>query len=222
MLDREKPDTAIDILATDVDGDGAADVVCGSWWYKSPTWQRRDLPEGFEAVAAFDIDGDGRDEIIAVKRTARGYDGLTSDLHWLKPVDPLAGKWRVHPIGAGSGDWPHGSVVAPLLGDGKLALVTGYHSAERGPHFPEIFEVPDDPAETPWPRRVLAEIPYGEEFAACDITGDGRLDIVAGPWWLENAGDGEFRPHTIAEGFAVARIAVAGACLRATTLPTSR
>ncbi len=214
MLDREKPDTAIDILAADVDGDGLPDVVCGGWWYQSPSWQRRELPQGFEAINAFDLDGDGRLEIVAIKRTARGYEGLTSDLHWLRPTDPIAGEWEVHPIGQGSGDWPHGSLVARLLeggpaGAGRLALVAGYHNAGRERRFPEIFAVPNDPAESPWPRRVLAEIAYGEEFAAADINGDGRLDVVAGPWWLENAGDGSFIPRVIAEDFKVARIAAA-------------
>jgi hypothetical protein len=208
FLDRDKPDTAVDIMATDVDGDGLADVVCGSWWYRSPSWERRDLPEGFEALCAHDLDSDGRDEIVALKRTGRGYEGLTSDLWWLKPIDPLRGEWDAGPIGRGRGDWPHGSLVAPLLAGGRLALVAGYHNAGKGNH-PEIFEVPEDLGAAPWPKHVLAEVPYGEEFAAADVTGDGRLDIVAGPWWLENDGRGGFRPHEIARGFKVARIAMA-------------
>jgi hypothetical protein len=56
---------------------------------------------------------------------------------------------------------------------------------------------------------VLADIPYGEEFIAADIDGDGKLDLAAGSWWLENRGDGTFLPHKICEGFAAARVAVA-------------
>jgi len=35
---------------------------------------------------------------------------------------------------------------------------------------------------------------------SCDLTGNGLLDIVAGRWWLENLGDGNFRPYQVAEG----------------------
>jgi hypothetical protein len=57
---------------------------------------------------------------------------------------------------------------------------------------------------------VLAKIPYGEELVAYDLDGDGRLDVVAGPYWLENLGNGQFTPHLMAEGFeGVARVAVA-------------
>ncbi|MCD4699126.1 MAG: VCBS repeat-containing protein [Phycisphaerae bacterium] len=218
FIDRDKPGISIDILASDVDGDGRKDVVCGSWWYHNPTWRRYEIPDVFQVIHAYDIDGDGRDERIAIKPkpgSSGGYGSLCSTLVWLKAVDPLAGKWQEFPIGEGVGDWPHGSCVAPLLPGGKLALVTSYHSAHaRGDEgksdFPDIFEIPDDPTTGPWQRRTLAQITYGEQIVPCDITGNGTIDLIAGPWWLENLGDGNFKPHRIVEdeSFYPARIGV--------------
>jgi len=212
MLDRDKPYMGTDILAVDVSGNGLQDVVCGAWWYENPTWRRRTIPGIYQVINAYDIDGDGRCELIATKKNPKAdnaYRGLTSELVWLKAVDPLAGKWQEHPIGTGCGDWPHGSAVAPVLPGRKVALMTTYHSGQKHEHFPELFEVPDDPAEHPWPKRTLAEIVYGEELVPCDISGSGRGDLAAGECWLENLGDGTFKPHRIAEGFMAARLAVA-------------
>jgi len=218
LLDRDKPHTATDILAADVDGDGRLDVVCGAWWYRNPTWERYQIPGVYQVHNAFDIDGDGQREFIATRRSSiasdNWYQGLTSELCWLKPVDPVRGQWEEYPIGTGIGDWPHGTAIAPVLPGGRPALIASYHSAHASrhadtPHFPELFEVPDDPTHHPWPKRVLAEILYGEEIVPHDISGDGRLDLVAGCWWLENMGDGTFSPHRIVEGFYPARLAVA-------------
>jgi hypothetical protein len=212
FLDRDKPYTSTDILAMDVDGDGKQDVVTGSWWYENPTWERREIPGIYQSLCACDLDGDGQQELIGTRRRERAvnwYGGLTSELCWLKPVNPERGDWEEHPIGTGTGDWPHGTLVAPVLPGGRLALIVGYHSAGSHGHFPEIFEVPDDPREHPWPRRTLVEIPYGEEFVACDVDGDGKPDIVAGGFWLENLGDGRFEPHVICDGLKPARVAVA-------------
>jgi hypothetical protein len=211
FLDRDKSYTATDVVVADVDGDGRDDVVCGCWWYRNLTWERREIPGIYQVHNAYDLDGDGRAEVIATtaRPGASGWYGkLSSDLVWLRPVDPLGGAWEEHPIGAGSGAWPHGTAVAPILPAGRVALVAGYHGPGGG-EFPELFEVPDDPADDPWPRRVVAEVPYGEEIVPVDLTGSGRIDLVAGHWWLENLGDGTFRPYRLADGLKTARVAVA-------------
>jgi len=210
FLDRDKACTGTDVVAADVDGDGLDDVLCARWWYKNPTWEKREIPGIYQVLNAYDIDGDGRMEIIGIKEKAGGngwYGKLSSDLCWLKPIDPLNGKWEEHPIGTGDGAWPHATAMAPILPGGRLALVAGYHGP--GGEYPELFEVPDDPTLHPWPKRVLAEVRYGEEIVPVDLTGEGRIDLVAGHWWLENMGDGTFKPHLLAEGFKTARVAVA-------------
>jgi hypothetical protein len=57
--------------------------------------------------------------------------------------------------------------------------------------------VPDDPTQ-PWEKRTLAEIAYGEDVKAVDLTGNGELDLLTGEWWLENNGDGIFTPYRFA------------------------
>ncbi|MDI7275476.1 MAG: VCBS repeat-containing protein [Anaerolineae bacterium] len=206
FLDRDKPYVATDIVTADVDGDGLLDVVCGAWWYRNPTWERRTIPGAYQVLNAYDLDGDGRQELVASKRRANAtsaYEGLSSQLCWLKPIDPLRGEWEEHPIGEGHGDWPHGTAIGPFLPGGRPALIAAYHGVNQGrPFYPEIFIPQEDPA-LPWTKRVLAEIMYGEQLLPYDLDGDGRLDLVAGPYWLENLGDG-FRVHEIAPGFAQA------------------
>jgi hypothetical protein len=200
FVDRQKPYTGIDINAFDVDGDGRFDIVCGAWWYKNPTWERHLIPGIAQIITAYDLDKDGRKELIGIK--AKGgakdfYGALSSDVVWLKPIDLSKDLWEEHIIGTGDGDWPHGNTIGPLLPGGRVALVCGYHDHTQS--APQIFEVPEDPKQHPWPKRVIADIPYGEEMVACDLDGDGKLDIVAGPYWLENLGNGRFEPHLLVE-----------------------
>jgi len=216
FVDRQKPYTGIDIHAADVDGDGKVDIVCGAWWYKNPGWQRHTIPGIGQIIAAYDVDKDGRNELIGIKAKpgkSDFYNALSSDLVWLKPTDLSRDLWEEHVIGVGDGDWPHGVTIAPLLPGGRAAMVCGYHD---GKNPPQLFEVPDDPKQ-PWPKRVIADIHYGEQMIPYDLDGDGKLDIVAGPYWLENLGDGQFRPHLLidpdllqsANLKAICRIAIA-------------
>ncbi len=208
FLDWDKPTQSTDIFAADIDGDGRQDVVTGAFWYHNPTWQRRKIPGIYQALCAYDVDGDGRVEVVATKRRrdARSdYEGLTSELVWVKPVDPIAGEWAEHSIGTGSGDWPHGILIGKLLPGGRAALVLGYHSAGSQGHVPEIFEIPNDPS-SPWPMRRLSDVAYGEELLATKIAGSSENDIIGGFFWLENLGDGTFRKHQ----FSDRKISLAG------------
>lgn len=202
FIDMNKPTTATDILWVDVDGDGLQDVVCGAWWYKNPDWERRQIPGIAQVINCFDIDGDGRKELIALI----GNPGeLTNEICWLKPVEPLSGHWEKYPIGKGSGDWPHGTAIAPFLPGGRIALAVGYHNKSQ----PELFIAPDRLTSS-WKRRILADMSYGEEMVPSDLDGDGFVDIVAGPYWLENKGNGTFVPHLLVEGYeSICRVAVA-------------
>ncbi|MEM8876011.1 MAG: VCBS repeat-containing protein [Planctomycetota bacterium] len=211
FVDRDKPGAGTDILAVDITGNGQFDIAVGRWWYELNSPTRREIPGVCQIINHYDLDGDGRDELIVTLATDQGPK-VSNRLAWAKPIDPLNDRWELHEIGTGVGDWPHGSCVAPLLPGGKLALVTAYHSAHASaevdlPHYPEIWEVSEDPS-VPWPSRTLAEIPYGEEVIAHDITGDGAPDLFLGAHWLENNGDGSFTPHRMFEGVYPARIGV--------------
>lgn len=205
FLDRKKPYTGTDILAVDVDGDGRQDVICAGFWYRNPTWERREVPGIYQIINACDLDHDGRMEFIGTKKKAghegNWYGGLTSEMYWLRPIDPLNGHWEEHYIGTsepgeGSHGWPHGSCIAPVLPDGKLAFIV------QGSGPLELYEVPDNPTQTPWPKRPFPEGERGEtRMIPHDLTGNGLLDLVASWKWLENRGDGTFTPHEIAELF---------------------
>ena len=216
LIDRDKPQPGTDIFAADVDGNGLQDIICARWWYKNPgregpVWERRQIPGVAQLLSAYDIDGDGRMELIATRLTGEPNQRFSNAFCWLKAVDPLYDAWEMNEIGVGDGDWPHGTALAPLLPGSKLALIAGYHSAHANPDrhdLPQLFEVPADPAQ-PWPKRTLADVAYGEEFVSCDLNRNGLLDLIAGAWWLENRGDGSFRPHRLAEVESVARVRAA-------------
>lgn len=207
FMDRVKPWTGTDLLVADVDGDGRQDVVCGAWWYRNPTWERYTIPDVFQIINAYDIDGDGKLEFIATTAANTDsdywYNKLSSELYWVKPIDPLQGAWEMHYIGTAAGGegthgWPHGTTIAPVLPGGQLAFIA------RGSGPIELYQIPRDPKllAEPWPKRIFTEaVDADTRMVPVDLNGDGKLDLVAMWTWLENLGDGTFRSHRITDRF---------------------
>jgi hypothetical protein len=222
FVPRQRPSVTTNILAVDLDGDGRQDMACSGFWYKNPTRERVEIPGIHQVINACDVDGDGRLELIATKpadrepaprsevepdlpggylsRFGSGYGKLTGELYLLNPVDPLNGEWEDCSIGQsaagkGSHGWPHGTCIGPVLLGGRVALIS------RRPGPLEIYEAPDDPRK-PWPKREFTEAAGGASaMTPHDMTGDGKLDLVAEWIWLESLGDGTFRPHEIIQRF---------------------
>jgi len=168
--------------AGDLEGKGPMDLVCGPYWFSPPAagpfsgqaWRQHKFAPGFRdwcRAAVIDVNGDRRlDIVLAEDEYPDGH------LSWFENrvgVD-VQHPWLEHPIESRLifahtlQAWRNAKTQAVSV------LVAGYHNRTHS----EIFEAPDNPT-SPWTRRVLADIPYGEEMVACDLDGDGKPEIVA-------------------------------------------
>jgi hypothetical protein len=203
-------------LVADLDKDGTNDFVLSFRkvapalvWYRRTTtgWNRYVIETNFLTVeaggAVYDIDGDGNPDIVF------GGDWQSSELWWwhnpYPKFDPKV-PWTRHTIKKGGATQHHDQVFGDFLGSGKPQLAFWNQGAKK------IFlaEIPADPlhAES-WPLTEIfsgsagsagnTEFKYPEGMAACDIDGDGKVDLLAGNLWFKHRGGTKFEAIQIGE-----------------------
>ena len=179
----------------DVNGDGRGDFVLRDGWLEAPdgdpyegewTWHPEyELPWPGSSIPILvaDINGDGRNELIA--GNGHGY-GLS---WWEQTRRPDGSRtWQEHPIDPFSSQY-HDLQWVDIDGDGRGELITGKRFRSHPHHEPGvndaygwyIFKWTGEG----FAKQVVDSGPVGSgkglgiSFAVADLTGNGRLDVVA-------------------------------------------
>jgi FG-GAP-like repeat len=190
------------VIAADVDGDGADELVvtnnsAGStgilkwqqgeltliWWTASPlTGPTGDWIRATDVFLAADVDGDGQVEVVV----ANNSDGWTGLLKWQQEVGALVVIWMsASPVTGTAGDWNRGAdvfTVADVDGDGADEVVisdnsdkwTGVLKWFIGP-TPGLFNVWMSGSPLVGPAGSWYRGP--DTFVAADVDGDGADEV---------------------------------------------
>ena len=194
----------------DLDGDGKTEVVIATngalLWYRPSTAEKGVIVQGRfgVGVAIEDIDGDGRKEVVAGKSVAASpQDPEKWGIFWYKSGADLSDPWTEHVLDPLMTGLPHDILFGDVDGDGRRELVANAMYSDR-PGL-NVYKVPADPT-IPWKKQVVQEGLSAEGTAAGDLDGDGKDEIVSGPYWYSAPAAGAFsgqpwKTHSLAPGF---------------------
>ena len=202
-------------LIADLDRDGVNDIVISfrvhapalAWFRRTgSTWTQTIIEPAFLPLeaggAAHDIDRDGDLDIVF------GADASAHQLWWWENPAPHfdpATPWTRRLIKDAPPNQHHDQLFADLLRTGRPQLVFWNQRARALLLAP----IPANPkATSPWPATVIFSghtgegtqraAAYAEGLDAADVDGDGRLDLLAGNYWLRRTTGAQFEATRIA------------------------
>jgi hypothetical protein len=197
-------------LIGDFDRDGKNDFIISFrktgpalvWYRRTDSgWARHVIEPDYLTVEAggamADIDGDGDPDVVF------GGDWQSDEVWWWENPSPTFDPgvpWKRHTIKRGGAKQHHDQVFGDFLGTGKPQLAFWNQGAKK------LFlaEIPADPRRADsWPLTEIfsgaageggrkTEFVYAEGVAACDVDGDGQVDLLAGNLWFKHRGGTKF------------------------------
>lgn len=214
VIDPDPPGAEHDIvLLADLTGNGLPDVIIGSKrgeynliWYENPSWRRHVIavaPDLEAGGVVFDVNGDGRLDIIAGQQLGH------KELYWFECPPNPRDMW-VKRLIENRFEKYHDQAVGDINCDGAPELVF----VSQRSRVLAYYDIPDDPTIEPWPGdcfHLIAEaIEDTEGLVICDVDGDGRNELIAGPsiYRLSNCPGGEWHVKHFAPGFRQTRVVV--------------
>ena len=170
-------------------------------WYGPPDWEPHLIDDTLPSISVgavlIDLTGNGRLDLIA------SSDDRSNHVYWWEcPSDPTD-RWVRRDIARLPANRTHDLMTADIDGDGRQELYVWNQAAQT------VFWVPlpNDPTVSPWPEfRPVATGVDEQAFAAADVDGDGRPELVAGCSWYRLQGDGSWESHRFSDAFGAVRL----------------
>lgn len=207
------PAERMDCVVGDLDGDGVQEFVVatrnpdGIHWFgrtDQGAWMPHLMDDSFPSnsvgTALVDLTGNGKLDFIS------GTSDRGNFVFWWECPDDPTRRWTRRVVFELPDNRIHDLMLADIDGDGRDELYVWNPDAEM------IFSVPvpEDPFVTPWPG--VGKVATGvneQDFAAADVDGDGKLELIAGTSWYRLLPNGEWKRHVFAEGYGGVRVRAA-------------